>query len=405
MSSNRQVSNGTAPRNALMRFIHHEAFSAILLLAAAVLALIASNSPLAWLYDAFLDTPLVVKIGKLGLEKPLLLWINDGLMAIFFLLVGLELKREFLEGQLSSRDQVILPALAAAGGIAMPAVIYLLVAGHDEVLVRGWAIPTATDIAFALGVFALVGSRAPASLKIFLLTLAILDDLGAIIIIAAFYTENLTFGPMLLASAAIIVLVLMNRLGVVRIAPYMLVGVVLWVSVLKSGVHATLAGVVLALTIPMRAPDGSSPLKHLEHVLHPYVAYFVMPLFAFANAGVSLTGFGLSGLMEPLPLAILLGLFLGKQIGVFTMVLIAVKTGLARRPAGASWLHIYGVAVLTGIGFTMSLFIGMLSFADPQHAAGVRYGVIAGSLLSAVVGYLVLRLAAPAESGHKAASS
>ncbi len=398
-------SNGTAPRSALMRFIHHEAFSAILLLAAAVLALIASNSPLSRLYDAFLDTPLVIKVGSFGLEKPLLLWINDGLMAIFFLLVGLELKREFLEGQLSSRDQVILPALAAAGGIAMPAAIYLLVAGHDEVLVRGWAIPTATDIAFALGVFALVGSRAPASLKIFLLTLAILDDLGAIIIIAAFYTENLTFGPMLLASAAILALVLLNRFGVVRIAPYMLVGVVLWVSVLKSGVHATLAGVVLALTIPMRAPDGASPLKHLEHVLHPYVAYFVMPLFAFANAGVSLAGFGLSGLLAPLPLAIMLGLFLGKQIGVFAMTWLAVKTGLARRPAGAGWLHIYGVAVITGIGFTMSLFIGMLSFADPQHAAGVRYGVLAGSLLSAVVGYLLLRLAPPAESGHKAAPS
>ncbi len=405
MSSTGMGSTGMAPRSALMRFIHHEAFSAILLLAAAVLALMASNSPLAWLYDAFLDTPLVVKIGRLGLEKPLLLWINDGLMAIFFLLVGLELKREFLEGQLSSRDQVILPALAAAGGIAVPALVYLAIAGDDPVLTRGWAIPTATDIAFALGVFALVGSRAPASLKIFLLTLAILDDLGAIIIIAAFYTENLTFGPMVLASAAILVLVLMNRFGVVRIAPYMLVGILLWISVLKSGVHATLAGVVLALTIPMRAPDGTSPLKHLEHVLHPYVAYFVMPLFAFANAGVSLSGFGLTGLTETLPLAIMLGLFLGKQAGVFAMTWLAVRTGLARRPAGASWLHVYGVAVLTGIGFTMSLFIGMLSFADPQHAAGVRFGVLAGSLLSAVVGYLVLRLAAPAESGHKAAAS
>jgi NhaA family Na+:H+ antiporter len=398
-------SNGLPPRSALMRFIQHEAFSAILLLTAALLALIASNSPLAWLYDAFLDTPLVVRIGNLGLEKPLLLWINDGLMAIFFLLVGLELKREFLEGQLSSRDQVILPALAAAGGIAVPALVYLAIAGGDDTLVRGWAIPTATDIAFALGVFALVGSRAPASLKIFLLTLAILDDLGAIVIIAAFYTENLTFGPMSLASVAILVLIAMNRLGVTRIAPYMLVGVMLWVSVLKSGVHATLAGVVLALTIPMRAPDGSSPLKHLEHLLHPYVAYFVMPLFAFANAGVSLSGFTPASLLAPLPLAVMLGLFLGKQAGVFLMVWLAVRTGLARRPEGAGWLQIYGVAVLTGIGFTMSLFIGMLSFADPQHAAGVRFGVIAGSILSAVVGFLVLRLAGRGESRHKAAPS
>ena len=389
-----------APQNALQRFMRHEAFSAGLLLLAALLAIVFSNSPLSSLYDRFLDTPLIIQLGSVGLKKPLLLWINDGLMAIFFLLVGLELKREFMEGQLASRDQVLLPALAAAGGIAVPALVYLAIAGADATLAKGWAIPTATDIAFALGVFSLLGRRVPASLKIFLLTLAILDDLGAIIIIAAFYTDTLTFTPMVAASAAILVLILFNRLRIARLAPYIIVGVILWVSVLKSGIHATLAGVVLALTIPMRNPDGTSMLKRLEHALHPYVAYFVMPLFAFANAGVSLSGFSMQALLDPLPLAILLGLFLGKQIGVFSMVFLAVKTGLARRPEAAGWLHIYGVAVLTGIGFTMSLFIGMLSFAEPEHAAGVRFGVIIGSLLSGVVGYLVLRLAPATESGQ-----
>ncbi|WP_255353315.1 Na+/H+ antiporter NhaA [Thermopetrobacter sp. TC1] len=389
-----------APQNALQRFMRHEAFSAGLLLLAALLAIVFSNSPLSSLYDRFLDTPLIIQLGSVGLKKPLLLWINDGLMAIFFLLVGLELKREFMEGQLASRDQVLLPALAAAGGIAVPALVYLAIAGVDATLAKGWAIPTATDIAFALGVFSLLGRRVPSSLKIFLLTLAILDDLGAIIIIAAFYTDTLTFTPMVAASAAILVLILFNRLRIARLAPYIIVGVILWVSVLKSGIHATLAGVVLALTIPMRNPDGTSMLKRLEHALHPYVAYFVMPLFAFANAGVPLSGFSMQALLDPLPLAILLGLFLGKQIGVFSMVFLAVKTGLARRPEAAGWLHIYGVAVLTGIGFTMSLFIGMLSFAEPEHAAGVRFGVIIGSLLSGVVGYLVLRLAPATESGQ-----
>ncbi len=392
------------PPNALQRFIQHEAFSAGILLLSALLAIAFSNSPFSTLYDRFLDTPLIIQLGSIGLKKPLLLWINDGLMAVFFLLVGLELKREFLEGQLASRDQVLLPALAATGGIAIPALVYLAIAGGDAVLAQGWAIPTATDIAFALGVFSLLGRRVPVSLKVFLLTLAILDDLGAIIIIAAFYTDTLTILPMIVATVAIVVLILLNRLHIGRLAPYIIVGVVLWVSVLKSGIHATLAGVVLALTIPMRNPDGTSMLKRLEHALHPYVAYFVMPLFAFANAGVSLSGFSLQALLEPLPLAISLGLFLGKQVGVFSMVFLAVKAGLARRPAGAGWLHIYGVAVLTGIGFTMSLFIGMLSFAEPEHAAGVRFGVIAGSLLSGVVGYLVLRLAPAPESGHGSAA-
>ena len=382
---------------AVQEFIRHEAFSGILLFAAAIAAVAMDNSALSWLYDAILQTPVSLRIGHLALDKPLLLWINDGLMAVFFLLVGLELKREFLQGQLSSRSQIILPALAALGGIAVPALIYTAINGASPDLARGWAIPTATDIAFALGVMALLGPRAPRSLKLFLLALAILDDLGAIIIIALFYTDNLTLVPLAVAAAAIGGLALLNMRKVTRLAPYILLGVVLWVSVLKSGVHATLAGVVLAMFIPIAGKGGSgereSPLRHLEHALHPYVAYGVMPIFAFANAGVSFAGMSLATLMQPLPLAIAAGLFIGKQAGVFGAVVLAVRSGLAARPDGASWLQLYGVALLTGIGFTMSLFIGMLSFADPAHAAGVRIGVITGSLLSAVAGYAILRLA------------
>ena len=381
---------------AVQEFIRHEAFSGILLFAAAIAAVAMDNSALSWLYDAILQTPVSLRIGHLALDKPLLLWINDGLMAVFFLLVGLELKREFLQGQLSSRSQIILPALAALGGIAVPALIYTAINGASPDLARGWAIPTATDIAFALGVMALLGPRAPRSLKLFLLALAILDDLGAIIIIALFYTDNLTLVPLAVAAAAIGGLALLNMRKVTRLAPYILLGVVLWVSVLKSGVHATLAGVVLAMFIPIAGKGArKSPLRHLEHALHPYVAYGVMPIFAFANAGVSFAGVSLATLMQPLPLAIAAGLFIGKQAGVFGAVALAVRSGLAARPDGASWLQLYGVALLTGIGFTMSLFIGMLSFADPAHAAGVRIGVITGSLLSAIAGYAILRLAPP----------
>ncbi len=383
---------------AIRTFIRHESFSGILLFAAAALAMAMDNSSLSWLYDAILQTKAGVRIGQVGLEKPLLLWINDGLMAVFFLLVGLELKREFTLGQLSTRQQRILPAIAAAGGIAVPALIYAAINGADPQLARGWAIPTATDIAFALGVMALLGRHAPPSLKLFLLALAILDDLGAIIIIALFYTENLSFLPMAVAAAALAGLAALNMARITRLAPYILLGVVLWVSVLKSGVHATLAGVALAMFIPLRgrpgeAGEGHGPLEHLEHALHPYVAYLIMPVFAFANAGVSFAGMGPGTLLQPLPLGILLGLFVGKQLGVFAAVWLAVRSGLASRPQGATWAQIYGVSLLTGIGFTMSLFIGMLSFADPAHAAGVRIGVITGSLLSAVAGYAVLRLA------------
>ncbi len=382
-------------------FIRHEAFSGVVLFAAAAAAMILDNSPLSWLYDAILETPVSVRVGQLALDKPLLLWINDGLMAVFFLLVGLELKREFLTGRLSSRDRMILPALGAAGGIVAPALTYLAINGADADLARGWAIPTATDIAFALAVLALAGRRVPPSLKLFLLALAILDDLGAIVIIALFYTDALSFAPMLTAGAALAGLALLNLRGVSRLAPYILLGTVLWAGVLKSGVHATLAGAALAMFIPASgrpAREGAGPpLRHLEHILHPYVAYGVMPAFAFANAGVSFAGAGAAAFLHPLPLGIAAGLFLGKQAGVFGVIRLAAATGLARRPAGASWLQVYGVCVLTGVGFSMSLFIGMLSFADPGHAAGVRLGVTAGSLLSALAGFAILRLA-PAPS-------
>ncbi len=391
------------PLQAVRTFIRHEAFSGILLFAAAILALALDNSAFSWLYDAILETPVTLRIGALALDKPLLLWINDGLMAIFFLLAGLEIKREVLQGQLSSRAQMMLPAMGALGGIVIPAAIYAAFNASDPVLARGWAIPAATDIAFALGVLALLGRHVPPSLKLFLLALAILDDLGAILIIAFFYTSELSAGPLIMAALAISGLAILNWRGVTRLAPYILLGVVLWASVLKSGIHATLAGVVLAMFIPMtgKTERDESPLLHLEHALHPYVAYGIMPIFAFANAGVSLAGVNLETLTQPLPLAIATALFIGKQIGVFGAVWLTVKTGLARRPYGASWVHIYGLSLLAGIGFTMSLFIGMLSFSDPQHAAGVRIGVMTGSLLSAIAGYAVLRLASVAKSGHR----
>ncbi len=389
----------------LRRLIHHEAAGGIVLMVAALLALILDNSPLYWLYDALLATPVVVQIGALSLDKPLLLWINDGLMAVFFFLVGLEIKRELLVGRLSSWREASLPAVAALGGMAVPAAVYVALNLGDPTALRGWAIPAATDIAFALGVLALLGRHAPPALKVFLLALAILDDLGAIVIIAIFYTGDLSLVSLAIAAAGGLVLAGMNRAGVTRIAPYILVGVVMWVCVLKSGVHATLAGVVIALTIPLRATDaeGRSPLEHLEHELHPWVAFGVMPAFAFANAGVALSGLSLGDLLAPLPLGIMLGLFAGKQIGVFGFAWLAARLGLCRLPEGVSWVQLYGVALLAGIGFTMSLFIGTLAFGDPEHAAAVRLGVLGGSILSGLAGYLVLRFAtAPGMVGRTA---
>jgi NhaA family Na+:H+ antiporter len=334
-----------------------------------------------------------MQVGDLSIAKPLLLWINDGLMAIFFLLVGLEIKREIREGELAARDQALLPCIAALGGMIVPAVIYAALNWGDAQQMRGWAIPTATDIAFALGVLALLGSRVPVALKVFLTALAIIDDLGAIVIIALFYTHGLSLESMVLAAVALAVLLALNLMHVVRVSVYVLVGIALWVFVLKSGVHATLAGVAIAMAIPMRNPKDpeQSPLIDLENKLHIWVAYGILPLFAFANAGVSLAGLSFTSLFETLPLGIAIGLFLGKQVGVFGATLLAVKSGLSRMPEGTTWPQIYGAALLAGIGFTMSLFIGTLAFNAPEQAAQVRLGVLGGSLTSAIVGYLFLR--------------
>jgi Na+:H+ antiporter, NhaA family len=378
--------------NALHAFVRLEASGGILLVIAAAVAMVLSNTAAAPLYSGLLDTPVAVSIGALAIHKPLILWINDGLMAVFFLLVGLEIKREVRQGELSSLGQAALPGIGALGGMAVPALIYVLFNRDVSGTLEGWAIPTATDIAFALGVLALLGRRAPTSLKLFLLALAVMDDLGAIIVIAIFYTAELSSLALWLATAAIALLIALNRLGVRRLAPYVLTGVFLWVCVLKSGVHATLAGVVLGLAIPLAGSDDQpSPSGQLEHMLHPWVAYAILPIFAFANAGVPLAGVAMDALTAPVPLGILLGLFFGKQLGVFAICALAIKAGLARLPAGASWGQFYGVSVLCGIGFTMSLFIGTLAFPEEAgHGAGIRLGVLAGSLLSAVTGALVL---------------
>lgn len=386
----------TNRRRSAFEFLHHEAAGGIILLVAAIAALIASNSPLQWLYDHFLEVPVGVRAGALEIQKPLLLWINDGLMAIFFFLVGLEIKRELVRGELSTFGQAALPAVAAAGGMIVPALIYVVVNWGDPAALRGWAIPAATDIAFAVGVLAVLGSRVPASLKIFLLALAILDDLGAILIIALFYTENLSWFSLAVAAAGVLVLWTLNTRNVTRLAPYALTGLVIWVCVLKSGVHATLAGVIVAFAIPL-TPKGEgelSLLEELERGLHPWVAFAVLPLFAFANAGVSLRGFSLGDLLQPIPFGIAAGLFVGKTVGIFTATWLAITTGVGARPDGASWIQILGVGMLGGIGFTMSLFIGMLAFPDPAQAAPLRLGVLAGSLVSAVAGYMVLRATA-----------
>lgn len=381
------------PITLIREFLRLEAAAGIILFMAAVLGMTLDNSPLRWLYDALLTTTVAIQVGALEIHKPLLLWINDGFMAIFFLLVGLEIKREVLEGELSSFSQAALPGMAAIGGMLFPAGVYVALNLHSPDTMRGWAIPAATDIAFALGVLALLGKRVPASLKIFLLALAIMDDLGAIVIIAIFYTADLSTTSLGLAAIGIGMLIALNLLGVTRIAAYVVTGLFVWICVLKSGVHATLAGVAIAFAIPLRAQDedGHSPLIHLEHTLHPWVSYGILPLFAFANAGVSLAGLSMSSLLEPVPLGIAAGLFVGKQIGVFGMTFAAVKFGISSMPEGTTWPQFYGIALLTGIGFTMSLFIGTLAFEDPSYAPGVRMGVITGSILSAVAGYLILR--------------
>ncbi|HKF60195.1 MAG TPA: Na+/H+ antiporter NhaA [Dongiaceae bacterium] len=374
----------------LRDFAKLESASGLVLLAAAILALIASNSPLSPLYDLFLRTPVAIRVGALHLDKPLLLWINDGLMALFFLVVGAEIKREVIEGELSSIRRAILPVLAALGGMAVPAVLYILVSQGDRDMLAGWAIPTATDIAFALAALSVIGKAAPPSLKVFLLALAIIDDLGAIVIIAIFYTSELSALALGLAAGVLAFMFLLNRLGVKSVAPYAMLGVILWVLVLKSGVHATLAGVATALAIPLKGKEGASPLKHVEHSVAPWSSFLVMPLFGFANAGLNLAGVGVQHLFHGVASGIAVGLFFGKQIGVFGATWLAVRLGLGERPRGVSWSGIYGVSFLAGIGFTMSLFIGTLAWGDGSHAAEIRLGVLEGSLLSAVAGIAIL---------------
>ncbi len=375
--------------------IRMESAGGLLLIAAAAAALVLDNSPLAWLYDRLLSLQLSVRLGEAGLSKPLLLWINDGLMAVFFLMVGLEIKREILEGELSTRARAALPFAGALGGMAVPALVFVALNRAEPGNLAGWAIPAATDIAFALGILSLLGPRVPVALKVFLTAVAIVDDLGAILIIALFYTANLSVVSIVLAAFFAAALFALNRFGVVRYAPYIVVGLAMWVCVLKSGVHATLAGVVLAFAIPGRTGDAAgdaSPMKRMEHGLQPWVTFGIMPVFAFANAGVPLTGLGWADVFEPLTLGIALGLFLGKQAGVFAASWLAVKLRIAVLPGDLTWRHVYGGALLAGVGFTMSLFIGTLAFEGVDRAAAVRIGVIAGSVLSGTAGYLLLRL-------------
>lgn len=385
----------------IKNFLRLESSGGIILMAAAALALLAANSGAAGLYAYFIDTPVEVRVGALLIAKPLFLWVNDGLMAIFFFLVGLELKREFLEGELSRPANVLLPAVGAVGGMVVPVGVFVFMNHGDPVAMQGWAIPAATDIAFALGILTLLGSRVPVSLKVFLVSLAIFDDLGAIVIIAIFYSGDLSTEALAVALVCLAALTLMNRRNVMSISSYVLVGVIMWIAVLKSGVHATLAGVALAAFIPMRDPNnaGHSPLRELEHDLHQVVAFAVLPLFAFVNSGIDLSGVGIDTLMHPVPLGIAAGLFAGKQIGIFLLCFIAIKLGIARLPDGANWGGLYGVSILCGVGFTMSLFVGSLAFEntvlDPEMVFDERLGIILGSLLSGIMGYIVLYLTLP----------
>jgi len=396
----------------LQAFLRSEALGGYVLMAAALAALIIANSPAAPLYFDVLGSKLGFQAGPIVLHETVLHWINDGLMAVFFLLVGLEIKREVLDGQLRGVSRIVLPGIAALGGMVAPALIYVLInIGSPETL-RGWAIPAATDIAFALGILALLGSRVPTSLKIFLTALAILDDLGAIIIIALFYTAQLKVVALAMAGALLVCLFCLNRAGVTRLTPYLLIGAVLWYFVLKSGVHATLAGVALALTIPLSPrnagkPGAHSPLHDLEHALHKPVALLIVPIFGFANAGVSFAGMGLASLAQPVPMGVALGLFLGKQLGVFGFAWLAIKAGVASLPRHATFTQLYGIALLCGIGFTMSLVIGALAFTDAASVDATKIGVLAGSLASGLIGFLLLRIkpAAPSEDvAHQAAS-
>lgn len=376
-------------------FIKKESSSGIILIFVTIFALLLRNSPLSEFYWELIHTPVVFSIGEIIIDKPLYLWINDGFMALFFLVIGLEIKRELIAGHLSSWAKIALPAIAAVGGMLVPALVFLYFNYTDETASRGWAIPTATDIAFALGILSLLGKRVPTTLKIFLMALAIFDDIGAIVIIAIFYTSDLSAISIFSSLCAILVLFMMNRLGVIKVMAYMFVGIILWISVLKSGVHATLAGIILAFFIPLdtKTYKGKhhSPAKKLRHNIHFLVAFFVLPLFAFVNAGIDLRDINFATMGESVPLGIMLGLFVGKQVGVFSFVFFAVKFKLAKLPKCSTWAQVYGVSVLTGIGFTMSLFIDSLAYSDDSlYLYTDRLAILIGSLLSGILGYLVL---------------
>ncbi|VAX24057.1 Na+/H+ antiporter NhaA type [hydrothermal vent metagenome] len=387
--------NSNQEKADITKFFQTEAAGGVLLVSASILAVIFANSPLNPYYMLLIDTPVMIQVGALEISKPLLLWVNDGLMAVFFLLVGLELKRELLEGELSDKKKIIMPGLGAIGGMIVPAAIYTAFNGGDPVAGKGWAIPAATDIAFALGVLSLLGSRVPNSLKVFLTSLAVFDDIGAILIIAIFYTSKLSFLALAIAGLCICVLYFFNKRGVAEKSLYVTVGIIMWVAMLKSGVHATLAGVLLALFIPMKLEkiQGASPLKDLEDDLHSAVIFFILPVFAFCNAGINFSGLGSEQILHSVPLGIALGLFFGNQIGVFGLCWLGIKLKLAELPSDVSMLSLYGVSALCGIGFTMSFFIGSLAFEE----AGVnlivdeRLGIILGSIASAALGYAVLR--------------
>ncbi len=374
------------------KFTANEASGGILLVIAAALAMVLANSPLSSYYSSLLELPVMIQFGDFAIDKPLVLWINDGLMALFFFVVGLEIKRELFYGQLSQKDQVILPFLGAVAGIVFPALIYVAFNRADEIAINGWAVPSATDIAFALGVFILFGKHLPSSLKLFLLSVAIIDDIGAVIIIALFYSQDLSTTSLIIASIGLVALFVLNRNRVTSQTPYVIIATIVWAAVLKSGVHATLAGFAVAWFIPMQKNESSSMSHHMEHSLHPWIAFLVLPLFAFANAGVSLVGTSVEQIFTPITLGIMGGLFIGKQVGIFGVCWLAVKMKLCDLPKGATWIQMYGVSLLCGIGFTMSLFIGSLAFEEQglTYQTKVKVGVMLGSLMSAILGAWII---------------
>lgn len=388
--------------SSIAKFFRQESAGGILIVSAAFLAILLANSPFYSLYKMLIDTPVSIKIGALEIAKPLLLWVNDGLMAIFFFLVGIELKREILEGELSNIRKIVLPGLGAVGGMVGPAAIYIILNIDDPIALKGWAIPAATDIAFALGLLSLLGSKVPASLKAFLTSLAIFDDIGAILIIAFFYTSKISFIALIIAAVCILILFLFNKGSVVNKSLYIAVGVVMWVAMLKSGVHATLAGIILAMFIPMYSPvdPGRSPLKSMEHDLHPAVTFFILPTFAFCNAGINIEGLGMEQFLHQIPLGIALGLFIGKQLGVFSFCWMGIKLRFAELPKEISWVSLYGTGMLCGIGFTMSLFIASLAFEETgvNLMFDERLGIILGSLASGILGYSILRMSLGSKS-------